>query len=182
MQGRGNFNQTPKVGGEFGLSIFKKFDKRFYLQTGVLFIRKRYNVEFYNFLQVNGQMTDAVVLQKNRTTDISIPILINYRLPIAKKVALSASVGAIPSWSLKNVVKEKTISKDSTYYNEWSSDFNSKGVDKVYLNLGLGVAYYMNEKFSLMVTPTFFLDLKNSYFRNYTYTLRTLIIYNFSKI
>lgn len=169
-------------GFSFGLTVYKKLSKHFFINSGIWYakrgIKYTINVAYADTLGNVFLITPGMTY--HRYQDIEIPLLMNYKIG-KSKIQFTASIGTIFSFGLKEILTTETS------YTTYSYDVKSLKVapERIYLSMGLGVLYKVNEKYTLLFEPNYKIDVKaivnSAYDDTHSFGLRTTLIYKFKQ-
>lgn len=182
----GAFNKNKNTtdytipGFSFGLTVYKKLSKHFFINTGIWYAKRGIkNTVTVAYVDTLGHVLLVVPgMRYHRYQDIEIPLLLNFKFG-KSKIQYTASIGAAFSFGLKETLTTET--SHSTY----SYIITSPAVapERIYLSMGLGVLYKVNEKYTLLFEPNYKIDVKaivTSIFDDtHSFGLRTTLIYKF---
>jgi hypothetical protein len=175
------YKQTPQLGGEFGVNVYKKLTKSLYFQSGLTIAHRRLKEEYDSsrFIVNEKESYYFTEYHQVKNTDLNLPLCLNFRFRLNDKLSISSIAGVTLGWHLKEIRKIT-----SQYINNNNiNSYNSKGIDMVYVTLGLGVLYKIDDKFSLMIVPNFMADAKSEGFYSTpaSFDLRATLLYTFTK-
>jgi hypothetical protein len=167
-------------GFSFGLTVYKKLSKHFFINTGIWYAKRGIkNTTTVAYADTLGHVFLVVPgMNYHRYQDIEIPLLLNCKFG-KSKIQYTASIGASFSFSVKETITTETDVYKITH-NIPSPQF---APDRIYLSMGVGVLYKVNEKYTLLFEPNYKIDVKGivtSIFDDtHSFGLRTTLIYKF---
>lgn len=167
-------------GFSFGLTVYKKLSKHFFINSGIWYAKRGIkSTSTVAYVDTLGHVLLVVPgMRYHRYQDIEIPLLLNYKFGKAK-IQYTASIGASFSFSLKETLTSVTQYENTTYI----IPSPQVAPERIYLSMGLGVLYKVNETYTLLFEPNYKIDVKGivtSIFDDtHSFGLRTTLIYKF---
>ena len=173
---------STQPGYTFGLSIYKKSTKHFFITSGMWYINKG-TVQYSNFIfSDSNNVSELMVSGKtiHSYKDLDIPILFNYTLG-KRKLKFVCSAGFVFGFSFLL----KLISTAAQYYDVTYIHNTPKRPARINLNFSFGATYKLNETFTLIFEPNYKIDVRaivNPIMDDsHSYGLRTTLIYKFKQ-
>lgn len=141
---------TPTLAYSLGLQVQYNFNEKLFLQSGVLYAVKGYEVE-YNFIAIDPVYLDPAIPQSAAVTfkNIAAPVLFGIYIKSSEKFKISTAIGMFSEYTINTT--------ETSVYNgvEKSSKQLSNYMGSLFFSgqFNLGAEYHFSKKLYVNLTP-----------------------------